>query len=117
MDELREALSEIPGDLAEAVKAEVFERWNTHAASAMKRQEEVAGILSKQDIRAVDGLGELALTVDPQIYHFWNWKLPGCWSDPDFIKWFKKNYPACVVKSGGTGKTMLLMPGFLNRAA
>jgi hypothetical protein len=111
MEILKEALSDIPADIAEGAKTELFSQWNASAVQADARQHLIAADHAKQDLRSIEGVGALSLSVDPQIYHFWNWKLPGCWRDSDFIAWFKRNFPQCVVKCGGTGKTMLLMPG------
>lgn len=110
-DALNEILSEIPGDIAEGAKTELFAKWNEQAAKADARQHDIAADHAQHSIRAIEGIGSLTLSVDPQIYHFWNWKVPGCWRDSDFIRWFKRNFPQCVVKCGGTGKTMFLMPG------
>jgi hypothetical protein len=111
MEILKEALSDIPGEVAEGVKNELLAQWNSKAVQADARQHLIAADHAKQDLRSIEGVGALTLSIDPQIYHFWNWQFPGCWNDPDFIPWFKRNYPQCVVRCGGTGKTMLLMPG------
>lgn len=111
MDILKEALSDIPDEVAEGVKNELFAQWNSKAVLADARQHTIASDHAKQDLRSIEGVGALTLSIDPQIYHFWNWKLPGCWNDPDFIPWFKRHFPQCTVKCSGTGKTMLLMPG------
>lgn len=111
MEILKEALSEIPGELAEGAKAELLAKWNSQAVQADARQHSIAADHAKQDLRSIEGVGALTLSIDSQIYHFWNWKLPGCWRDSDFIAWFKRNFPQCVVRCGGTGKTMFLMPG------
>ena len=111
MESLREALSDIPGELAEEMKSGLLEEWNSQAVQADARQHLIAADHAAQDLRSIEGVGALTLSIDAQIYHFWNWKLPGCWQDPDFILWFKRNFPQCVVKCGGTGKVALLMPG------
>jgi hypothetical protein len=111
MDDLKEILSEIPSDLAEGAKAELFDQWNSRAVQADARQHAIAADHAAQDLRSIEGIGSLTLSIDPQIYHFWNWKVPGCWRDSDFIAWFKRNFPQCVVKCGGTGKFAILMPG------
>ena len=115
-DHLKEAFSDIPSDIAEAVKDYAVETWNEKAVHAFDRQAAIAASNERDKPKAVDGLGYLDMQVDSQIFHWWNAKLPGCWRDKDFRNWFKKNYPTTVVHSGGTGKTMVLMPGFLNRA-
>lgn len=110
-DALNEVLSELPGDLAEGAKNELLDQWNTKAVQADARQHAIAADHAQHALRSIEGIGALSLSIDPQIYHFWNWKLPGCWRDSDFIRWFKRNFPQCVVRCGGTGKIALLMPG------
>lgn len=116
MDPITEILDEIPSETADAAKAAIFENWNAKAESAMDRQREIAKQNASENFKSVNGIGEMVLSVDPQIYHFWNWKVPGCWRDSDFIRWFKRNFPECVVKCGGTGKSMFLMPGLRKTA-
>lgn len=115
-DELRDLLSEIPSDLAEGARQELAEQWEQKAIHAEARQAAIAADRASTPLNAVDGIGYLDMSVDAQIYHWWNAKVPGCWRDKDFRTWFKKNFPTTVVKSGGTGKTMILMPG-LGKAA
>jgi hypothetical protein len=111
MEILKEALSDLSSELAEGAKSELFSQWNSRAVQADARQHAIAADHAKQALRSIEGVGALTLSVDPQIYHFWNWKVPGCWRDSDFIAWFKRNFPQCVVKCGGTGKFAILMPG------
>jgi hypothetical protein len=111
MEILREAFSDIPGEVAEGVKNELLAQWNSKAVQADARQRLIAADHAKHDLRSIEGVGALTLSIDPQIFHYWNKQLPGCWNDPDFIAWFKRNFPQCTVKCGGTGKTMFLMPG------
>lgn len=115
-DDLKDILADIPGDIAEGARQELASQWEAQAIHAEARQEAIAASRSRETLNAVDGIGYLDMSVDAQIYHWWNHKLPGCWRDPDFRKWFKKNFPSTVVRSGGTGKTMILMPG-LGKAA
>lgn len=116
-DDLQEVLSEIPDDIADALIQHSNTTWTQSAVHAEKRQDAIAAANHADKPKAVDGIGYLDMQVDAQIYHWWNHKLPGCWRDKEFRQWFKKNFPTTVVKSGGTGKTSILMPGFLNRAA
>ena len=111
MDDLKEILSEIPSEVAEGVKNELLAQWNSKAVQADARQLLIDTDHAKKDLRSIEGVGALTLSIDAQIYHFWNWQFPDCWNDPDFIPWFKRNYPQCVVKCGGTGKFAILMPG------
>lgn len=111
MDGLREVLSEIPSDVAEGAREELLKEWNGMAGSAEARQREIARGLAGEELTAVDGIGEQVMSVDAQIFHFWNWKLPGCWQDKDFRDWFKRNFPETVVKCKGSRRTTVLMPG------
>lgn len=115
MDGLREVLSEIPADVAEGAREELLREWNGMAGSAEARQREIARGLAGEELTAVDGIGEQVMSIDAQIFHFWNWKLPGCWQDKDFRDWFKRNFPETVVKCKGSRSTTVLMPG-LRRA-
>jgi hypothetical protein len=116
-DTLKEILSEIPGEVADEVINLAVDSWNSKAIHAEQRQDAIAAANHAERPHAVDGIGYLDMSVDSQIYHWWEKRLPGCWRDKDFRNWIKRNFPATVVNSGGTGKTTLLMPGFLNRAA
>lgn len=115
-DTLKEVLSDIPGDIAAGAAEELASQWESTAIHAETRQEAIASSRASESLNAVDGIGYLDMSVDSQIYHWWNHKLPGCWNDKEFRTWFKRNFPSTVVRSGGTGKTMILMPG-LRKAA
>jgi len=110
--DLQEILSEIPGDQAAGIKQELVDQFNAKAVRAEARQDAIAADHAAQPLRSMEGIGSLTLSIDPQIYHWWRVRVPGCWQDSDFVKWFKRNFPQCSVKCGGTGKTMLLMPGW-----
>lgn len=114
-DGLRDVLSEVPSEIAEGAKVELLAQWNEMAAGAMDRQREIAKGIAGEELTAVDGIGEQVMSVDAQIFHFWNWKLPGCWQDKDFRDWFKRNFPETVVRCKGSRRTTVLMPG-LRRA-
>ena len=106
-----EILSGIPEEVAEGAKMEMLARFNKLAEGAMDRQRSIAADNARADLAAVDGIGEQVMSVDAQIFHFWNWKLPGCWKDKEFRTWFMKNFPETVVKCKGSRRTTILMPG------
>jgi hypothetical protein len=111
MSALQEVLAEVPEEVADGAKGVMLAEWNRLADGAMDRQRAIAQGLAREDLAAVDGLGELSMSVDAQIYHFWNWKLPGCWADKEFRDWFKRNFPETVVRCKGSRSTTVLMPG------
>jgi hypothetical protein len=116
-DDLKDILSEIPGDIAEGARQELAAQWEDQAVHAEDRQKAIAAERASEPLRGVDGIGYLDMSVDAQIYHWWNHKYPGCWNEKEFRTWFKKNFPDTVVKCSGTGKTMILMPGLGKVAA
>lgn len=78
---------------------------NEHIAErvlAETRQRQIAAELG-QDRRAINGLGRPRMEVDNYSLHYWGSRLGyGCWRDPQFIREFERDNPACRVKSTGT---------------
>ncbi len=116
-DDMQSLIDELPGDIAQGAADILTQQWEATAVLAEQRQDAIAQARAAEPLHAVDGLGYLDMSVDAQIYHWWNHKMPGCWRDRDFRAWFKRNFPSTVVHSGGTSKTMILMPGLGKNAA
>ena len=76
--------------LTDQVRAEQ-EVVHSHATA---RQRRIAEATSRLEQRYMDGLGEMHMRVDADV--FFNWVMrygPKIWSDPDFIKAFKRDNP------------------------
>jgi hypothetical protein len=67
---------------------------------AFASQKRIAAATQKLDEHFVEGLGECTMRIDLTAY--WHWTMrygPQIWSDPSFVREYKRDNPDVVVKS------------------
>jgi hypothetical protein len=66
---------------------------------AFARQKRIAELNAVKEQSWLNGFGELQMQVDPEAYFYWIKRLGReCWTDPGFIREFKRDNPEVVVK-------------------
>lgn len=64
-----------------------------------KRQRETAEANARIEKAWMEGLGEQHMSIDAEAFFYWVRRLgKDCWSDPGFIKEFKRDNPEVIVK-------------------
>ena len=111
-----ELFSELGEELA-PVRADVIRGEHARASLAMLRQQQIAEAEARIERAHVEGLGELQMRVDANVY-FSMQMLFGreCWQDDGFRSDMLKKNPGMRIKSRSR-KTTLRMPGFRNASA
>jgi hypothetical protein len=73
---------------------------------AALRQQEIA---RTTEFRAVDGLGECTLSLDPEVYWHWRFreKSNGVFYDPTWHRYMRDTAPEALAKCKGGTKTMV----------
>jgi hypothetical protein len=67
---------------------------------AFERQRRIAAATQSIDNHFVDGLGECTMRIDLTAWWYWTHRYGrGIWSDPDFVKAYKRDNPDVRVKS------------------
>jgi hypothetical protein len=101
---------EFVDDFARTLTNEVRAEQEVVHSHAEGRQRRIAEATARLDQCYFDGLGELHMRVDADV--FFNWVMRegrGIWNDPDFIKAFKRDNKDVIVKSRSR-KTMVTRP-------
>lgn len=75
---------------------------------AFKRQRDAVIANSRLEKAWMEGLGEHHMSVDAEAFFYWVRRLgKDCWSDPGFIKEFKRDNPEVVVKCRKRNNTII----------
>lgn len=101
---------EFVDDFRRTLTDEVRAEEEVKHASAQGRQRRVAEATARLDQSYLDGLGEMHMRVDSDV--FFNWVMRegrDIWNDPDFIKAFKRDNPDVRVLTKSR-KTMVVRP-------
>lgn len=77
---------------------------------AFARQKRIAEASQRLEARWFDGLGEMHMSLDPEVYFHWI-KKEGrqCWNDKQFIREFKRDNPEVIVRAKSR-KAMMVRP-------
>jgi len=86
-------------DLEAAVRDELIRGQFAEQALALAEQERIAQANHQIERAFTDGLGQCTMAVDIGLYTYWEQRMPGCWSDPDFRKRMARDNPELRVKS------------------
>lgn len=82
-----------------AIKGELVRGEHARAALALINQQKIAEANARIERGFIEGLGQLHMSIDPDIY--WRFELlqPGCWKDPEFRRSMLRDNPELRVKS------------------
>ena len=88
-------------DITDLVKQNIWNDVNEKIHQGNLSQKDIAKFNHDNPHAMIDGLGEVMLSVDPDIYHAIRHKMKKemkdddyeCWSDTDFCKFVWKKYP------------------------
>jgi len=77
---------------------------------AFQKQKRIAEATQRLDACWMDGLGEMHMSLDPEVYFHWVRKEgKDCWNNKQFIREFKRDNPEVIVRAKSR-KTMLVRP-------
>ena len=93
-----------------AIRGELIRGEHAQAALALAAQQKIAAAHAQVRRSFVEGLGQLHMSIHPDIYWRFEKMRPGCWRDPEFRAAMARDNPELCVKSESR-KTMLRMPG------
>lgn len=86
--------------MAAAVLDEFKTGWNALEVVTRANQARIAEASARIERKAIDGVGECVMSLDPVVYHFWGQKLGyDCWRDKEFRRRFLQDNPAARVKT------------------
>jgi hypothetical protein len=88
-------------DITDLVKENIWNDVNQKIHQGNLNQKDIAKFNHDNPHAMIDGLGEVMLSVEPEIYHAMRFEMKQqmkdesyeCWSDPDFCKYVHKNHP------------------------
>lgn len=74
------------------------------------KQKRIAAATQALEKEWIDGLGELHMSLDPEVYYHWIRKEgKDCWNDKAFIKAFKRDNPEVIARAKSR-KAMFIRP-------
>lgn len=77
---------------------------------AFAKQQRIAEATSRLERQWIDGLGELHMSIDPEVFFHWIRKEGReVWNDKQFIREFKRDNPEVIARAKSR-KTMLIRP-------
>lgn len=77
---------------------------------AFAKQKRIAEATQRLEAKWFDGLGEMHMSLDPEVYFHWVRKLgKDCWNDKQFIREFKRDNPEVIVRAKSR-QAMLVRP-------
>lgn len=80
------------------------------AEMAHSSQQRVAAASAALDNCWVEGLGQMHMRLDPNVYWYWTQRCgPGIWSDKSFVRALKRDNPQIAVRSRSP-KTTVVRP-------
>lgn len=82
-----------------AIKGELVRGEHARAALALLNQRKIAEANARIERSFIDGLGQLHMSIDPDIYWRFERMRPGCWRDPEFRRSMLRDNPELRVKS------------------
>jgi len=95
---------EIPTDLVPEMEKELRRGWHRNAVTA-EIQAKQLGAIHQHQMRSIEGIGQLRMSVPADAYHYWGQRLGyDCWSDKQFLSEFERDNP--TVKANGIGMKM-----------
>jgi len=90
---------------------ELHAGWEYKKLASRLRQNRIAQANARLERAAIEGIGELQLSIDPDIYHYWGQQLGyECWEDEEFRREFARDNEAARVKNVAR-KTTIIHPG------
>lgn len=97
-----DCLHTTPGEVVHQLSKVLQSEEHFEKVMAGVRQSKIARDLG-QNRRSLEGLGRPRLEVDTWAFHYWGQRLGyKCWKDPQFLREFERDNPACRVKAKGT---------------
>ena len=88
----------------------ILDEEKAKAELAYSSQQRVAAASASLDNCWVDGLGELHMRLDPDVYWYWTQRCgPQVWSDKAFVRALKRDNPQIALRARSR-KTMVTRP-------
>jgi len=96
-------------DITDAFEAEFNANLSSKIVKGNLSQLDIAKLHCDTPHNMIDGMGEVQLSIDEELFHAWRLKMKEemkdqtyeCWDDKDFCKFVHKNFPECRGSSSG----------------
>jgi len=97
---MTQCLAEMLGpDTARGLIKDIYRGERARIVMSRQRQAQIAR-QTKGDHVGIDQVGALTMEIDDRVYHYWGQRLGyKCWSDPAFLREFKRDNPEVRVKN------------------